>query len=385
MHRNNETSESHPNQFKGLFEHLSRSYAPLIEEARRELRALPVPEVVRQNYQFVIDRPQPSFILLPLMYLSLADQLGGITERHRRYLPWQMLAKELIAVYDDTIDYTPFRSGLPTYQARYGPASATVFGGFLQSVLVEKTAACAPELLPLLTETFETLCSLEVWEHQSRYPDISIPSFAAWIRRRNTMAVQVNSYSLDSALLLHGAERLPWEALVRLGDVGQDVDDLVNIVEEREKSGENDDLKMGIPTYPLLATLEAEPSARGLLETVWRSYAFHPSGAPSSPDSHEEQARSAHRALVDLILRRGVKPTIDKIIADAEASVAATPAHLRLCMGAFNFAFLNRLRHLDPRARFEEHASLPQPDGRWTAEAPTTEEADVEVPAGRIG
>ncbi len=370
MHNNNEPSESHPNQFKGLFEHLSRSYAPLIEEARRELRALPVPDVVRQNYEFVIDRPQPSFILLPLMYLSLADHLGGITARHRQNLPWQMLAMEIMAIYDDTIDHTPFRSGLPTYQARYGPASAAAFGGFLYSVLVEKTAACAPELLPLLTETFGTLCSLEVWEHQSRCPDISIPSFAAWTRRRNTMAIQVYSYSLDSALLLHGAERLPWEALVRLGDVGQDVDDLVNIVEEREKNGENDDLKMGIPTYPLLATLEAEPAARELIEEVWRA------------DFHEDdQARSVYRALVDLILRRGVKPTIDKMITDAEVSVAATPPHLRPCMMAFNFAFLNRLRYLDPRLRFEARASLPQPDGRWSAEAPTTEEAHLDVEA----
>ena len=375
MHNKEEPSGSHPNQFKGLFEHLSRSYAPLIEEARRELRALPVPDVVRQNYEFIIDRPQPAFILLPLTYLSLADHLGGITARHRQYLPWQMLAMEIMAIYDDAIDHTPFRSGLPTYQARYGPASAAAFGGFLYSVLVEKTAACAPELLPLLTETFETLCSLEVWEHQSRYPDISIPSFAAWIRRRNTMAIQVDSYSLDSALLLHGAERLPWEALVRLGDVGQDVDDLVNILEEREKSGENDDLKMGIPTYSLLATLEAEPAARELIEEVWRAQASH----------EDDQERSAYRALVGLILRHGVKPTIDKIITDAEASVAATPAHLRPCMRAFNFAFLNRLRHLDPRARFEEHASLPQPDGRWIAEAPSTEEAELEVPAGRIG
>jgi geranylgeranyl pyrophosphate synthase len=374
MHRNNETSGSHPNQFKGLFEHLSRSYAPLIEEARRELRALPVPDAIRQNYEFIIDRPQPAFILLPLMYLSLADHLGGITARHRRYLPWQMLAMEIMAVYDDAIDHTPFRSGLPTYQARYGPASAAAFGGFLYSVLVEATAAYAPKLLPLLTETFGTLCSLEVWEHQSRYPDISTPSFAAWIRRRNTMAIQVYSYSLDSALLLHGAERLPPEALVRLGDVGQDVDDLVNIVEEREKNGENDDLKMGIVTYPLLATLEAEPAARELIEEAWRA------------DFHEDdQARSAYRALVDLILRRGVKPTIDKMITDAEVSVAATPPHLRPCMMAFNYGFMNRLRHLDPRLRFEARASLPQPNGRWTAEAPATEEADLEVPAGRIG
>ncbi|HEX6902268.1 MAG TPA: polyprenyl synthetase family protein [Thermoanaerobaculia bacterium] len=363
MPRNNEPSGSHPNQFKGLFEHLSRSYAPLIEEARRELRALPVPDAIRQNYEFIIDRPQPAFILLPLMYLSLADHLGGITARHRRYLPWQMLAMEIMAVYDDTIDHTPLRSGLPTYQARYGPASAAAFGGFLYSVLVETTAVDAPELLPLLTETFGTLCSLEVWEHQSRYPDISIPSFGAWIRRRNTMAIQVYSYSLDSALLLHGAERLPWEAVVRLGDVGQDVDDLVNIVEEREKNGENDDLKMGIPTYPLLATLEAEPAARVLIEEVWRAH-------------KDDQARSTYHALVDLILRRGVKPTIDKMITDAEVSVAATPPHLRPCMVAFNYGFMNRLRHLDPRLRFEARASLPRPDGRWRAE---TEEAHLEV------
>lgn len=331
-----------PDQFRGFFDHASRKYAPLLEAARNELAALPVPDVVREHYNFcVLDRPQPAFMLLPLMHLSLAESLGGITQRHEDYLPWQMLAMELIALYDDTVDATPQRSERPTYFARYGATSAAALSGFLQSTLFAKTARIAPSLLPLLARMFETLCALEVWEYHSRYPEISPASFAAWIRHRYDVVGPVNAYTLDSALMLHGEEPIPFEVHVRFGELAQDVDDIVNIVEAREQRGENDDLKMGIVTYPLLATLTADPSSEELIRAVWS----HPSGVGSND--------RAHRALLERIVRYGVPPTIDKMIADAESAIEATPHHLKSALAAFNFSFLDRLRHLDPRARYE--------------------------------
>jgi hypothetical protein len=78
-------------------------------------------------------RPQPSYLLLPLMFLATAEQHGGITERHRAYLPWYMLMMEVCAIIDDTVDRTPLRSGRDSFPERYSDAAAAAFSTFLIS------------------------------------------------------------------------------------------------------------------------------------------------------------------------------------------------------------------------------------------------------------
>src|SRR5688500_8876160 len=136
-----------PDKFQGIFARLRPRYAPLVQEARETLRRLEVPAEVRPYYEYgVLEHAQPSFMLLPMMYLALADHAGGITPRHRRYLPWYMLAMELVAALDDAVDRTPYRSGRRTYHHRFGDPSATAFSTFLLSVVVSRTAETAPEV-----------------------------------------------------------------------------------------------------------------------------------------------------------------------------------------------------------------------------------------------
>jgi hypothetical protein len=347
-----------PHQFQAAFTAHHRRYRALLEDARDELRALAVPEVVREHYlSAVVSRPQPAFMLLPIMYLALADAAGGITERHRAYLPWQMLTMELIALYDDTVDHTPSRSNRPTYPHRHGAASAAALSGFLYSTLVDRTLLVLPAALPLLTRLFENLCALEVWEHAARYPAISVASFEAWTRHRCDAVAPVNAYALDSALVVHGAPRLAPEVHVRFGDLQQDVDDLVNVAEARESNDENDDLKLGIVSHPLLATLRADPSVAEPLAELWR-----PAREVANPERRgaavaaNPRANSLHREIIERMKVHGAPATIDKMIVDARASVAAAPLELRACLHDFNFSFLDRHRRLDPRARFEAHA-----------------------------
>jgi geranylgeranyl pyrophosphate synthase len=347
-----------PTLFLGVFSNAVHRFLPLLEEARERLRVVPVPEVVRDHYLFLVERAQPTFVLFPLMYLHLADATGGVTARHREYLPWQMLAMELIGLYDDTIDYTPLRSGEPTYSARHGAPAATALSGFIFSTLAHQTTTTAPEFSPLLARLFENLCAHEIWEHESRYPEVSTEAFSRFIRRRCDAIPPVNAYALDGALLLRRMGTIPHAVHERFGDLQQDVDDLVNILEFREAEGENDDIKLGVASVPLLATIRAEPRAGRLLEELWRplreaSIASRRAAVPTL--SSAADLDEIHREIVALVRRHGVEPTVDKVLRDCAFVEREAPPHVKAMMRLYAYSFLDRLRDYDPRARFEAH------------------------------
>ncbi|MGZ3461033.1 MAG: hypothetical protein ACXU86_21300, partial [Archangium sp.] len=113
----------YPQLFQGAFARRRESFTLLVEEARRVLHELPVPRALRPFYDTVVrDNPQPSFLLLPLMFLVMAEGSGGIQARHRRFLPIMMLSMEACAISDDTVDRTPMRSGRPSFPMRFGEA-----------------------------------------------------------------------------------------------------------------------------------------------------------------------------------------------------------------------------------------------------------------------
>lgn len=343
-----------PEKFSGVFSSTWTRYVPLMQEARATLRALPVPASIRSYFDYaVLDRPQPGYMLLPLKFLAIADRHGGITQRHRDYLPWYVLAMEVVALLDDTVDRTPFRSHRMTYPRRFGESSAAAMAGYLMTITLERTAQTAPEVLPMVCQFFETLCSLEVWELHSRYPMLDDASLERWLDHRYEMATDVYVHSFNSALRMHGLEEMSREACKHFAAMSQGVDDLVGIVEAREDIGENDDLKMGIVTYPLVATLRAEPQATSVLERVW---------APcrklgiESMERHLDQlgrclddSRREQRQLLDWLLLHGVPATVDEVLSRAALLEESTPAYLRDSVGLVAWSYVDRLRWIDPR------------------------------------
>jgi geranylgeranyl pyrophosphate synthase len=345
-HRSTDTKIHFPEKFQGLFASSRSRFEPMIVDARKSLTSLAVPNVLRPYFDYgVLAHPQPSFILAPLMYLAMAESQGGITKRHRAYLPGFLLMVELIGILDDTVDHTPLRSGRTTYWRRYGSASAAPFSCYLLSAAIEQTMAVAPELLPLVTRMFEDICAAETWEHGARYPRADIEELSRWLQSHYDAVPLAISHSLDSALILHGLPAVDPEVCVRFAELQQDVDDVVNFVERREDDGENDDLKMGIVTYPLLATLRKEPKVAALLEELWQPYRTAENQA--MPNVVEERTTRAHAELSELITDIGIPATIEKISRDAHLAIDAAADSVRPCVSDMVWTFVERLCRIE--------------------------------------
>lgn len=331
-----------PEKFQGVFARARPHLEPLIGEARETLRASHVPSVIEPYYAYgVLEHAQPSFVLAPLMFLAMAESQGGITARHREYLPAFLLMVELIGILDDTVDHTPYRSGRQAYWRRFGAPSAAPFSCFLFNAALERTRATAPELVPLVTEMFAEICAAEVWEHGSRYPEASVASLRLWLGRHYDAVPAAIAHSLDGALVLHGRPRLDPEVFRRFAELQQDVDDIVNFVERRELDGENDDLEMGIVTHPLLAAVRDSDAAASALEVLWapRREAL----ASVTPERTIPRDEATYALLAQRIELVGIPSTLLKIAADADAAIAATAPSARDCVADLVWTFVERL------------------------------------------
>lgn len=346
-----EPSLQFPDQFRGVFARARPRLEPLIVEARDTLERLPIPSVVRPYYSYgVLEHAQPSFVLAPLMFLAMAESQGGITAKHKGYLPAFLLMVELIGILDDTVDHTPKRSGRTTYWRRFGAASAAPFSCFLFSAAVEQTMGHAPELLPLVTQMFAGICASESWEHDARYPASTRHALAVWLQRHYDAVPPAIAHSLDSALLLHGLAPLDREVYVRFAELQQDVDDLVNFVEQREEQGENDDLKMGIVTYPLLATIQSDAAVAAALDRIWLpcralKHDADPWTTASIADGNGTQ--SAYELVVRRVAEVGVPATLEKIAQDAEIAIGAAGPRARACVADLVWTFVERLCRIE--------------------------------------
>jgi geranylgeranyl pyrophosphate synthase len=334
-----------PEKFQGVFLRRRSRYEPLIVEARDALRAATLPSPIAPYYAYgVLEHEQPSFVLAPLMYLSMAESHGGITERHRRYLPAFLLMVELIGVLDDTVDHTPYRSGRLTYWRRFGAASAAPFACFLFNAALERTLDTAPELVPLVTRMFSQVCAAEVWEHDSRFPEVTVDALRGWLARHYDAVPAAIAHSLDSALVLHGHGPLDPEVYRRFAELQQDVDDLVNFVERREDDGENDDLKMGIVTFPLLAAVRDSATAALALERLW---AAHRVAGDEAGAQHDAETMAAYHVLSEHMEVTGVPATLHKIAIDADAAIAAAAPSARPAVADLVWTFVERLCRID--------------------------------------
>lgn len=363
----------YPTRFRGVFASRRSTYAPHIAAARQRLAAYPVPEALRPWYTYmIIDNPQPSFLLLPLMFLAVADDTGGITPRHEEYLPVLMLAMEACALMDDTVDRTRMRSDRPTFPHQFGDVSATPMLATLLPIITQETARVEPRLIQSVTNLFLELGALELWEYQHRYP-ADAAAFNQWLTHRYAEVTPAVIYAFEAALLLNDRPTLPASAAQAFAEVFQDVDDIVNLREQRQAVGENDDLKMGMVTHPLLASID-EPEVRPALRFLWdhyRTLQFLPRNdlmRHIAKLDAQPALRSAYAVLQTAVERVGVPATIAKIATDADRCVNLSPPFLQPLMQELVAAFVERLADQEERladALYRSNIHLRTGNGRF--------------------
>jgi hypothetical protein len=356
----------YPQMFQGVFARKRELFVPLVEQARQELHSLDVPPALRPFYDTVVrDNAQPSFMLLPLMFLVMAEASGGIHAVHRRFLPVLLLTMETCATVDDTVDRTPMRSGRRTFALRFGEVSSTPFVGSLVAMAAQQAARVDARLLDATLALFSELYALQLWERQNLYPTEML--FEHWLDNRyheNTLGVR---FGLDTALLLNGHAPAPLAVHQSFGRMFQDVDDLVNILEDRRSQGENDDVLMGAVTRPLLVVLERYPALRADVTNLWRvcramtgssAVAVHKMPAHTNP-TIERLYRPVYEALCDV----GVRGTVEHVLADYRTCVAAAPPLLRPVIQEMTQTWVDRLRRCKGSACVTEERMIDALEG----------------------
>jgi hypothetical protein len=341
-----------PANFQGIFAEVRDKHGELFVQARESLRFVPMVEEFRPYFLHgVLGHAQPSFMLLALMHLALADELGGVNEYDRAYLPWNILLWEHCAILDDTLDRTPYRSGRKTYVHEFGEPSSTAMVNYLFSLVVGRSAEVSTALIPLISDYYCTFSSLLVYEFHSRYPAATVPACERWLKLHYDAMVSALELTFNGPLALRGLPFMPRKALQHASEIMQDVDDLVNFLEQRERAGENDDIKLGNVSHALLHALRSHDATAPALEALWRLYrripqrsldgfwaAYAQCGAETVPE---------YEAIASLVNQHGVLATANKVIEDARACVRATPEPLRRCMGEIVGSFIGRLRSVD--------------------------------------
>lgn len=337
-----------PEFYRGIYRNTQAKYGPLIAEAVERLRAAEVPRELRPFLAYMVwDNPQPSFILLPFMYLATADASGGITRRHREFLPVIMLTAELCAVADDTVDRSAQRSGRMTFPARFGDASSAPMAGALLSMILERSSH-NPRLFEATTRFWRELFSLELWEREHTYPEVAL--YPEWLEHRYAQAIVTTEYVLNCARIVSRRSLWPHAAAAAFSQIGQDVDDIVNVVEYRESLGENDDLQSGIVTRPLIYAVREVPELADDVAELWAHYRqLAPLHLPIG--QLNERRAEIGRATLPLyskirrvILERGVPLAIKQCVLEFHDSVRSSPPPLRPLMSDLGMSFLDRLR-----------------------------------------
>lgn len=339
-----------PDQFRGMFQRVEPTYRPLLEDAIRKVREAPIPEELRPFFDHVtVESSQPSYMLIPLMFLAAAEASGGITQRHIEALPVLLLSMEASAVVDDTVDRTPMRSGRMSFARRFGEGSATPFTSVLLMLIMELARNCPSEFIDATVRYILQLFSLFLWERQNTYPEPAM--FDHWLGNRYAASRVAVQYTLDSAFALNGRPPLPLTATDSFVYIFQDVDDIVSLLERRDEQGENDDLEMGIVTRPLLLTLARDPQLIQSVDQLWQEYRpLHRASLLEFQELHAEVAartKPQHQRLRDAMMEVGVPETVQCMVDDVRRCVDESPEPIRPFMRELSLTFLDRLRRCE--------------------------------------
>jgi hypothetical protein len=243
------------------------------------------------------------------------------------------------------------RSGRQTFAHRFGDASALPMAVTLATLVLQRAQACDGRVFEAATAYFARFFPLELWEREHAFPEPAL--YDAWLAHRYAQASWSTQFVLDSALTLNDSPTWPTAAVDALNRIGQDVDDIVNVVEFREADGENDDLLCGLVTRPMLQAIEARPELADQIAALWdrhRPLAAEQLSIAAYADRRASLIRDtlpAYLPVRQAILEHGIPAAVRACLADLRTCVRESPEALRPLMRGLAVTFLDRLRALN--------------------------------------
>ncbi len=327
-----DTTIRFPQKFQGIFQRSQASFAPHLQGARRLLNQLNIPAPLQHVWDYVVvDNPQPSFILLPLLYLSLAEQLGGITPAHQRALPVIMLTMEAVAVMDDTVDIASRRSERATVPARFGVTQATPIATILTATVAELAVQIDPRLVQPTMNFLRELGSLQIWEVEHSYPEQT--DWDEWMHHRYRQGQIATEFALNLALMYHRQPFFPATPAYFFAQIMQDIDDVVGLLEQRAQFGEGCDLQRGRVIAPLADACDNNLQLASFINQLWRKK------QALLNDTHQPTLQQLNQH----VLEAGLATTLDRLNQIAIACEEQTPPALQSWMRDVICTFMARL------------------------------------------
>ncbi len=166
-------------------------------------------------------------------------------------------------IHDDIIDGSNTRRGIPTLNSMVGPKKAVIAGDYLLSRAMSLIKGKEGDLeSSVITNAFTRLCESELIQ------DAEVGNFlissSTYLRRIGGKTASLFALSAYSGAAVTLGEKYQQHLLHRigycLGIAFQIKDDILDYTGDSNKLGKDigQDVRMGIPTYPLIAALKIE-------------------------------------------------------------------------------------------------------------------------------
>ncbi len=206
----------------------------------------------------------------PWLVMMLADALEVQGSGRRDLAVCVELIHTASLLHDDVVDVGEQRRGQPTANVLWGNLSAVLAGDLVMTCALAELRPHSPGVLFAAVETVADMSRAAVREAAARgRVDVSL---ARW----RTMAMGKTGALFGlcgrGVGLLAGAEREARRlrrAGEHLGVAFQIADDLDDLVGRAEGKGQQVDLRLGNPSYPLLWAAETKPEISEALAAAW--------------------------------------------------------------------------------------------------------------------
>ncbi|WP_297634385.1 polyprenyl synthetase family protein [uncultured Clostridium sp.] len=207
-------------------------------------------------------------------FTILASKFGEYNEERTRALASVVEMFHMATlVHDDVIDDAELRRGKETVQSKYGKNYAVYIGDYL-FCLCFKTLAMTKNLnrdVTVDTKVMSRICLGEVEQLNSRYKrDITIKEYLKRVSGKTAELFSLSLYiGAVESNLDNKTSRIFWEIGHNIGMAFQIIDDILDLVGEKHKTGKliGNDLREGIYTLPVLLALKDD---RKEMESILR-------------------------------------------------------------------------------------------------------------------